>query len=179
MGTDIRESFLSFIQNPSLETYEAVRRGVIESPAYAPYSGDLTKLEQLLEQKRHKEVIEAFCRSLPNLLLSPRAHLLTGIAFRELGQEPESKAEFGIMEFCLQGIRLTGDGTRERPFKVISTHDEYAVMLALEKKFTRQALSETQGKPCDVFTLEDGTELFFDIADCMAKLRERMEHRQR
>jgi len=177
METAIRERLSCFAGAPSLETFEALRRELIKSPAYAPYSGDLRKLENLFQQKRHQEVIQAFQRSLPNLLLSPRAHLLAGIAHKELGQEQESKAEIMLMQLCLHGIQMTGDGTHERPFKVTSVSDEYDVLEAMQKKLQMQALSSAGGKPCDVLTLEDGTVLVFDISDCMAKLSDSMQPR--
>ena len=172
MTDDILEHFERFMEKPSLGTFEAARSALIGSPAYQPYSQDLYQAEKLFEERRYQEVLQAIAGTRPNLLLSPRAHLLVGMACKELGKPEDSQAEMMFMQLCLHGIKLTGDGSADRPFKVTRVSDEYDVLMSLGKKLEMQALSKAGGRACDAMTLEGGGTLFFDINDCISRLRD-------
>lgn len=169
----IKEHFAKFIGCPSLENYLAVRGELVASTRYQPYSDDLTRVLNFVEGQRYREAIDAYNHSLANLLLSPRAHVAAGIAYKELGQERESQAEFLLARLCIDGIRLTGDGTRQRPFQVTQISDEYDIVEDMGKKMQMQSLSEANGRRCDVLTLEGDGEVVFDIQDCFATLARR------
>ena len=73
---------------------------------------------------------------------------------------------------CCEGILATGDGTKEKPYLVTRTSDEYDILQYLDKQFGGQALVSDGDRNFDVMTCSDGTELWFDITDPFKKLEE-------
>ena len=161
----MRELFIEYLQSSSQETYHRVRNALITSDSYSPYSTETEEIQNHLEAGNFKRAIAAFQKAMPNLLLSPRAHMLASMAYKKLGKQEEAKMEATIYWRCIDGILSTGDGTRERPYAVTRVSDEYDILLALEKEMVSQALCEINDRHCDVITLADGGEIVFDIAD--------------
>jgi hypothetical protein len=171
MTQEVSEAFTQFLREPSLETFTATRRLLVGHPAYAPYSQDLIEMSHCHENEQFDRVMEIFRDSMPNLILSPRAHLLSGIALREGGQEDPAKMEMAICHLCIDGIRMTGDGSQKRPFLVTRISDEYDLLMAMDKEMEMQALEESGGRQLDCLTLKGGTQLHFDVTDCMGRLQ--------
>ncbi len=64
----------------------------------------------------------------PNLLLSPGRTCYYSLAMREEGNTQGADMERFICFRCMDGIRLTGDGTQEHPFLRARTSDEYDLL---------------------------------------------------
>jgi hypothetical protein len=110
----MQEKLVAFLNYPGRETYLAIREEVIGSSRYAPYSQELNSAEALFDAGQHMEARERITESMPNLLLSPRAHyLLCGIA-RALNDHKTAESELKIVAGCLAGILQTGNGSHER-----------------------------------------------------------------
>lgn len=174
----MKELLVAFLRKPSLETYRAIRDAVAGDESYDPYSRDLDGLDPLLQQEKHAEVLEAVARGMPNLLLSPRAHLLAGMAHRGMNQGEKADFEFAMAGMCLEGIRMTGDGSPEKPYLVLRISDEYDMLAADGKELQMQALTGRDGRSMDMLTLTDGTVLHFDITGCMAALNRKLGERE-
>lgn len=170
----MQELFVAFLQEPTPDSFRAIRDQVAKHPNYDGYSSDLSRMEDAYQQKRFADVKAEFGQAQPNLLLSPGAHLLLSLAMREEGNAEGSEMERFICFRCMDGIQLTGDGTQERPFLVLRTSDEYDVLSALGKQFTQQALVHGDGKSFDKMTCADGSELWFDITEMLAAMARRM-----
>ena len=110
----------------------------------------------------------------PNLLLSPLAHLLLSAALKEEGNEKAADLERFICFRCVDGIGLTGDGTRARPYLVLRTSDEYDMLNAQGKQFASQHLVHEGGKSYDRMVCADDSELWFDVTDMMAAMARRL-----
>lgn len=170
MEIEMRELFIAYLQSPSQETYHRVRNALITSDSYNPYSMEIEEIQNLLETKKFTQAITVFQKTIPNLLLSPRAHMLASMAYKELEKQEEAKMEAVIYKRCLDGILSTGDGSREHPYLVTRVSDEYDILFALQKDMESQALCEINNHHCDVMTLTDGGEIVFDITDCYGEL---------
>lgn len=170
----MQELFVAFLQSPSPESFRAIRDAVAGHPKYDGYSRDLSAMEEAYQQKRYADVKAAFGGAQPNLLLSPGAHLLLSMALRDEGDAKNADLERFICYRCVEGIQSTGDGTRERPWPVLRTSDEYDVLGALGKQFSGQALAHENGRSYDKMTCADGSELWFDVTDMFAALARRM-----
>lgn len=166
----MRDEFMKFLQEPNRDSYLAVRAQLIASPAYDPYSRDLDQVEELLEQSGPQAACDAIQAALPNLLLSPRAHLLMSYLQHQLGNEDAAEMEMLVGQLCLQGILETGDGSAERPWLVLRTSDEYDVLQHFEKELQQQALAGEGDKKRDILTCTDGTVYHFDITDAFQQL---------
>jgi len=156
-----QETVFDFVKNPTKENFLKSRELVINSPDYDPYSEDLTIMEKLFEDKAYEKLNYYVT---VNVLLSPKAHFIKYLSLKETGN---TKAAESIMFICyhiLNCIEKTGDGTMQNPYIVTRVSDETDFLqFHLRKKHVQQKLIESEGKYMDVLTLEDGSELYFDI----------------
>lgn len=156
-------------RRPTAENYLAIRSVLMNGEHYDPYSTDIGELEQLCEEKQFARVLKMVSRN-ENLWLSPWAHLQASKAARMLRQQARAKREATLMAACLAGIQATGDGSRERPFVVTRVSDEYDLINSLGKKMSEQRLvSGDGGKYFDALDCADGTTVWFDISDILAR----------
>jgi hypothetical protein len=163
MDVDIRRQFYEFVTNPTRDAYLALFEYVTSLPEYEPYSNDLSDLDGLMAAGRFAEVRERAYDVMDRWLLSPRIHMLASVASKELGDEQGAEIERMIAAACVEGIMSTGDGTKDAPYRVISTTDEYDVLFYNQKKFVGQGLVEKGEMVCDVLSCEDGSEVWFDV----------------
>lgn len=175
----MQEQFIAFIQNPTAETFRAIRDGVVSHPRYDGYSQDLNEMDTAYQQKRYGDVKARFGEVQPNLLLSPAAHLLLHLALRDEGDTERAALERFICSRCIVGIQSTGDGSRERPWLVLRTSDEYDVLSTLGKKLELQHLVHENGRSFDKMACSDGSELWFDITDMFAAMVRRMNEEKK
>lgn len=160
----LHTAFVAFLEDPSTENFRAAQRALIDSEEYEPYSNELESVEELVDQERWIDAEEAFRAAMPNLLLSPRAHLVAGMLAEHAEEADRAEFERAIAGLCARAIVETGEGTCERPYIVTRTTDVYDVLGFLGKRPTGQALvGDGNGRHFDQMTLEDGTELWFDI----------------
>ena len=108
----------------------------------------------------------------PNLLLSPRLHLLAGLAERKLGNDENADTELAISRQCLAGILSTGDGSQQSPFLVLRTSDIYDVLDHLNKEPQTQSLVHRGERSFDVMRCQDDSEYWFDISEPFQKLEQ-------
>lgn len=168
----MRELFVAFLQEPTLESYAAVRDALIAHEAYRPYANDLDRVNALVSQDQHQEAIDLLGNSMPNLLLSPMAHIMSAYLHDKLGDKQTSEMEAALAHRCIEGILLTGDGSAERPFLVTRVSDEYDVLRHLDKQMEVQSLTERNGRMMDRMTIQGGEEIWFDISDFFGRVRE-------
>jgi hypothetical protein len=170
-----REEFLSFLQNPTRDSYIRLADLMVASPDYDPYSNELSSLEHLIETQQFADVMKQIPEVMSRWVLNPRIHMIGSMAASRLGDETTAKMEGMIALGCLRGIEATGDGTRERPFVVCYTADEYDLMMSKDKEAKGQMLVDEGGKACDVMRFEDGSEMWFDITRPYSVLQRRKE----
>lgn len=162
----MRERFFAFVEEPTADAFRAVRADVVAHEKYDGYSRDLDAMDEAVQQKRFADVGRLFGDAQPNLLLSPRAHMLLSLALRELGHTEAADIERFIFFRCIDGILTTGDGSRDRPYLVLRLSDEYDVLMALDKRLQSQGLTHgDDDHSYDVLHCEDGSEVWFDITD--------------
>ena len=170
-----RDEFLSFLQNPTRDSYIRLADLMASSSDYDPYSNELASLEHLIETAQFAEIMKQVPEVMSRWVLNPRIHMIGSMAASRMGDETTAKMEGMIALGCLKGIEATGDGTRERPYVVTYTADEYDFMMLRDKEAKGQALVEEDGKPFDVMQFEDGSEMWFDISRPYAVLQRKKE----
>lgn len=166
----MKQQFFTFIESPNRESYQVIRDLILAFPGYDPYSDDLNEMLDLLAEGKFVEVQQGISRGMPNLLLSPRAHMLAAIAAEKTGEDQAAEVEKYIAQACVKGILTTGDGTHEHPYQVVRTSDEYDVLQFLELDPAGQALQENGERHFDVISTRQGQEIVFDITDAYSKL---------
>ena len=166
----MKNLFFEFLQTPDREKFLAVREAVASSETYCPYSNELTQADQCIDQGKFEEARLLVGDAMANLLLSPAAHLTLAIIAKKLGDAKGAEMEGFIAATCVQGILATGDGSRDSPYFVLRTSDEYDVIGYLGKKPKSQALTGDGDRHFDLIHCEDGSELWFDITVPFNKL---------
>ncbi|WP_126653588.1 DUF4919 domain-containing protein [Chryseobacterium aureum] len=155
------EKIFEFLTDPTKETFLKCRELVINDPEYDPYSEDIENLQNLLNERKFEEVIQYVN---VNILLSPRAHIYKYFAYQELGDEKGRNIEMTIAQFIFECLEKTGNGTKESPYMITRISDERdLVRHHLDKHDVSQRLIREGNKMMDELTLEDGTQLYFDI----------------
>ena len=175
MPAILREDFLNFLQNPTRDSYIRLADQMANSPDYDPYSNELRALEHLIETQQFAEVMKQIPEVMARWVLNPRIHMIGSMAASRMGDETTAKMEGMIALGCLRGIEATGDGTREQPFVVCYTADEYDLMMSKDKEAKGQMLVDEGGKPYDVMRFEDGSEMWFDISRPYSVMQRRKE----
>lgn len=170
----MRDLFASLMSKPTRETYLELRRQLIESEHYDPYSNDLQSAEEALGAENLEKAEELLRGGMPNLLLSPTAHLLISFIMHKKGDEQGSEVERYIAMACSEAMTQSGDGTQESPYLVLRTSDEYDLLRYLEKEFAGQGLVEKDGRFYDSMKCTDGEEIWFEITEMYAKLSEKL-----
>lgn len=168
----MREALIELLKQPNRENYMRLFEMVTSGDAYDPYSDEMRRVHSHLELGDANSAYMVLMQSWSNLMLSPRAHLAAGICLEQLGQPDGCRAEKMIASAILEGILASGDGSRENPYLVTRTSDEYDLLSYLEKTMRQQALHEDEGRYFDVLELEDGGSLWFDITAPYTKLSE-------
>jgi hypothetical protein len=170
-----RDEFLSFLQNPTRDSYIHLADLMSAAPDYDPYSNELSSLEHLIETLQFGEVMKRIPEMMARWVLNPRIHMIGSMAASRSGDETTAKMEGMIALGCIRGIEATGDGSRQQPFVVTFPADEYDLMMSRDKAAKSQALVEEEGKPYDVMSFEDGSEMWFDISRPYAALQKKKE----
>ena len=169
----MQELLFQFVQAPNQENFLSIRSALIEFDGYDPYSDEMNEVDSLIGSEKWDDAKEALNAAMPNLILSPRAHLAISFVAGKLGNETAQKVEGFLAVTCCQGIVDSGDGTQESPYLVTRTSDEHDVLKYLQKEFAGQALVEADGKTFDLVSCKDDTQIWFDISDCFAKLKDK------
>ncbi|MFS4430764.1 DUF4919 domain-containing protein [Chryseobacterium sp. S90] len=162
------EKVFEFLTDPTKETFLKCRELVINDPEYDPYSEDIENIQNLLNEGKFEEVIQYVN---VNILLSPRAHIYKYFAYKELGDEKGRNIEMTIAQIIFECLEKTGDGTKESPYIITRISDERdLVRHHLNKQDVSQNLVKDGDKIMDILTLDDGTQLYFDIKDPYQRL---------
>jgi hypothetical protein len=161
----MKQELTTFLQDPNKENFLAIRGLVRDHTSYAPYSKDLSEIETALFQSEFDRAQQLLKNAFPNLLLSPRAHLLLAVLARKHEEIQRMEVETFFANACARGIVATGDGSEQAPYLVLRVEDERDVLKFLEKKLRKQSLLHKDDKHLDLIETEDGLSLWFDITD--------------
>lgn len=167
----LEKQFAAFLKKPTKKTFTEVRKSVVSSPKYDPYGTDPDDLRELADQGRLEAAQQKMAETMPNFLLSPRAHRYVATAARKAGDLATAKKELAIAQKCIEGILATGDGSREKPYLVTRVQDEYDLLPHLKRKKDSQGLVLEDGRSYDVIQCQDGSEVWFDITEVFESLK--------
>jgi hypothetical protein len=165
----MRDLFLKVAETPDRASYMAVRQAVLESPEYQPYSDELDRAEEMMDERKFAEARDCIQQGFPNLLLSPLAHLLLAAIAEELGDKKSEELEDFLATTCAEGILATGEGTQASPYLVVRTSDEYDLLDYLGKEPAEESQVREGERTYDRLTTTDAAVLWFDITEAYAK----------
>ena len=172
---DVEARFAEFLGKPSKESFLAVQAVVMKHASYAPYSPELDAVADLLEEKKFSEAREQLDAAGVNLLLSPRAHQFRAQIELAAGKANAAEKAAQTAKALLEGIRATGDGTEQAPFKVTRTSDEFDIARSLNKRVSGQGRRSKDNTICEVLQLAGGGELWFDVTVPFGKMTKKTD----
>ncbi|MBX2800734.1 MAG: hypothetical protein KTR31_23840 [Myxococcales bacterium] len=173
MDERLRQPFFDYLGDPGPESFLAVRDVVLADPRYDPYGGGLDVT--LSEDPQSLLEARAQLRSdVVNLLLSPGAHMMLSFIAKKLDQQEEREVESHIAVLCMKGLKGTGDGSQDRPYRVLRVSDEHDHLSWEQLELRRQELVQQGGRFLDRVECTDGQVVWFDVTDPRAALERRL-----
>lgn len=154
------DNFFDFILDTTLENFTASQQTIFNHPDYNPYAEDLSTIRGFLDKNELNKAVEF---NSINIMLSPRAHLFKQYALEQMNRPKEAQAELILAQKILEGISLTGEGTKEKPYRVTSVSDERDMLNYFEETFAGQSLLRDNGRFLDLIQCQSGEEVYFDI----------------
>ncbi len=164
-SSTLDDCFLSFVEEPTRDSYLSAREQIIQHPKYDPHSDELRRLELVFESGNYSLVCQDALALLPVWNLSPKFHYLVGISALESGDIATAEREKQLSQACLFGLTTTGEGTQAHPFLVTYLSDEYDLLRWLEVEPRQQQIVELGDRRLDLLRDRQGTEHWFDVTD--------------
>lgn len=167
------DTFFDFIINTTNVNFTSSQKEVFKHSNYNPYSDDLDIIEEFLDKN---ELAKAAEYNNINLILSPRAHLYKNYAFYKMDKEKEAQSELILAQKIMEGISLTGNGTKEMPYIVTRVSDEKDMLRYFQEEFKSQSLIKNENKIFDLIQCQSGREIYFDITTPYLRMQELMNN---
>jgi hypothetical protein len=170
----MRELLVSLLKEPTKETYLALREAIVASGRYEPYSNELSSINSLIEHERFEAALRSMQEAMPNLLLSPQAHLMNAFVLSKLENKDSAEMERRLAWCCLEGMMATGDGSEEHPYAVLRVEDERDLLRYLRKELVKQELISRAKQRLDRVECTDGSVVWFDVSTALDALDAQM-----
>lgn len=174
----MRRQLTALVENPSKQTYLAVRAAALRGASLPIAAADFAELERKLDapglnERAAADVLDRIDALPPSKVLSPRVHLLAAEAADILRDAERSELERLLFVITLRGLLATGDGTAAAPYVVCHATDEHDIAEALGLEPAGQSLVEREGRLFDLLVCTNGRELWFDLSGVLNRPRER------
>ena len=163
------EDFFYFISNTIKKNFINSQNIVFSNAEYNPYSEDLNIMKNLLDSNEFKKLVEY---NNINTILSPRAHLYKNYALEKL--ENDAKHELIFTQKIMEGISITGNGTKALPYLVTRVSDEKDMLNYLQEEFKSQRLAKENDKFYDLIFCKSENKIYFDITIPFLKMQDLM-----
>ena len=161
--------------------FQQMRLAFTLTPEYAPYDIEPKKQKQrmfdlLFEHQNPEAALLVADSVLAVRYVDLDAQYGAGVAHDMLGHSDQAAVHFALFEGLMDSILRTAEGTREDPFLVIATDEEYTLIGVLGLQNQRQSLVSCNEVPCDQLELhdpDDGATLtfYFDVSIPFAQMR--------
>jgi hypothetical protein len=167
----IDERFADFLNCPAPDRWLAVRERLLAQSDFDPYAPEWRQLEGLFAAGSFARLLQ-FSERLGRLgCLSPRFHFWQGVAAREMGDASRANWEKRCTRMCLEAILESGHGTASAPFLSTYPWDCYDVLRGLDVQPRGQRLVNRDHLWCDVVTVAEGDEYWFDVTELLGRNR--------
>ncbi|WP_299619296.1 hypothetical protein [uncultured Tenacibaculum sp.] len=167
------DNFFDFIMDTTCVNFTSSQKEVFDHSNYDPYSDDLNIIEEFLDKNELSKAIEY---NSINLILSPRAHLYKNFALDKMNNQKGAQAELIFAQKIMEGISLTGNGTKEMPYIVTRISDEKDMLRYFQEEFKSQSLVKNENKIFDLIQCQSGKKIYFDITRPYLKMQELMNN---
>jgi hypothetical protein len=158
-------SFLKMLSNQKLSDFLEMRELIYNHKDYSPYNLNVEKIEKFYLDEKYQEVFELYGQDWPNLLLSPRVHMILSNISKMINDKQKTEFHQAAAYIIVDLITKSGDGSAELPYKVLRISDEYDVLSALQEEKESQKLFLDEGRAYDVINTLSGKMIYFDITE--------------
>lgn len=162
-GPTLRDLVTAYLESQDLEHLARLRSAVVGSASFDPDLELMSELGPLMEEGRHREIVDAVTAKMPGAALNPTAHLAMSAALEALGDEPGAKRESIMAKVAVSSVLATGDGSEESPWSVLRVADEYDIMRAKGIAPSGQSAQSRDGRVVDRHETADGGAVWFVI----------------
>jgi hypothetical protein len=151
--------------NPNAKDYEEAIRLLATSGQYRPWSKDRDQIDNFVDNGAIDAAYHLYDNSMPNLALSPGAHIMAWGIARSAGNKTAESYYWHMATGITKSILQTGDGTRAHPWLVSRTSDEYDLLkleFGMKTVATWELVTEKDGRHLDHLRTTDGHDYWFN-----------------
>ncbi|MCU0728003.1 MAG: DUF4919 domain-containing protein [Planctomycetes bacterium] len=153
-----------------VEAITGARMAVAQAETFSPMFEHDAGRTAALEALKGADPSEGIAKAkewLAKLPVDGQMLLALADAERRAGKLADSFAHRSAYYGLLASLMASGEGTQEKPFKVIAVAEEYVFFREIGARMGRQALTQINGKPHDRVSVTVGSEertYFFDVS---------------
>lgn len=140
---------------------------VLSNKIFDSYSSDLYEIDDLINKPKftdHKAHLNIYT------ILSPRFYFKSSKVYEMMGNIKEAEKLLNRGKLILDCILQSGNGTKNKPYKVLLVEDEKDLLdYILKEKMVSQSLVFYEEKKLDIIKCASGKEFVFDITDFFGK----------
>lgn len=168
----LEDALETYLQQPTPARFAALRDMVVDLESYSPSPLVIAELTKLLDAGQHHEVLNRVDDLMPAWAICPRVHFIAGAAAEALGDFEEVELRRFLTTSCLEGIRNSGQGTRQRPWLATYPSDLQDCLRSLGLTATSQQLIDAGEAVLDVISANNGRQYFFNVTAMVAAIGE-------
>jgi hypothetical protein len=177
MDEALLREFQRFIRAAAPGNFLRLRETAATSSSYEPDGGKPADADEFLARGNFSQAGATLRAFMPNYLLNPGIHTRMASVRNGLSDRTGAWAESDLAKRCIAGIRSTGAGSRERPYLVLHSDDEYDILESYSKKSSGQTLFLNASQAYHRHDCEDGDPVWFDVTISYTILTRRLEKR--
>lgn len=154
---------------PSAESLRALHDAVRRAPGFDVGLELRRPAADLLRRDDHAGVARLVAGAMPGAFLSPAAHRLWSRSLAALDDPAGAAREDRLARLALAAILGSGDGTEERPWRVLRVSDEYDVLEARGLRSREQRVVERDARVLDAHRCAGEEQVWFELAGVGAR----------
>ena len=158
----VDQAIHDFFRSPTVDYYLAAQQAILASDCYDPAASRIVSLESRISLGHHVVDAELEQYSL-EYELCPRWHYLCGRICERKRDQRGVRTAVQRMQLCLRAISETGEGTKNRPFRITYLTDTDDIVRAFGESVRYQQLVASPDGYRDVVTSHSGDEFWFDV----------------
>lgn len=145
----------AFLCDPSQQAHEVLKALISQSKNYDPDWSVGRVGQAAIASGQFEGLLRAINSVLPGVFLNPSAHFWLAKAYEGLGDQAGKERELAIAELVTASLLGSGDGTEDRPYRVLMIQDEYDILSALREAPNGTELVRANDRMCDVIHCDE------------------------
>lgn len=157
--------------------FSALRNAFVQTDQYDPYQDDFSdetnSMLKALDEKQFEEAIRIAGQLLDTNYTAMLPHIISAIAWNELGNSEKERFHGEIVKGLVRSLMESGDGSIEKPYRVIRVQEEYDLINVMGLEFKSQSLLSSEDMMIDKLTAVDSVSgetksIHFNVDACFS-----------